>query len=155
MMNQKLSRRVFAIVKNSVLITSKCRYYEFNNLDISAAKTNVRLTSKDTKESKMFNSIKTLIALVNKYDEFKQAGMIIWLLGYYSFILDTNLDVKKHFKLFKEVQTIYVQQLNFGPNEIQTQRLRESMEQIAHRLNEQVSFWTDVYRNLNERNGDQ
>ena len=155
MMNQKLSRRVFAIVKNSVLITSKCRYYEFNNLDISAAKTNIRLTSKDTKESKMFNSIKTLIALVNKYDEFKQAGMIIWLLGYYSFILDTNLDVKKHFKLFKEVQTIYAQQLNFGPNEIQTQRLRESMEQIAHRLNEQVSFWTDVYRNLNERNGDQ
>lgn len=153
MMNQKLSRRVFVTVKNSVLITSKCRYYKFNNLDISAAKTNIRLTSKDTKESKMFNSIKTLIALVNKYDEFKQAGMIIWLLGYYSFILDTNLDVKKHFKLFKEVQTIYVQQLNFGPNEIQTQRLRESMEQIAHRLNEQVSFWTDVYRNLNERNG--
>lgn len=153
MMSQKLSRRVFAAVKNSVLITSKCRYYEFNNLDISAVKTNVRLTSKDTKESKMFNSIKTLIALVNKYDEFKQAGMIIWLLGYYSFILDTNLDVKKHFKLFKEVQTIYAQQLNFGPNEIQTQRLRESMEQIAHRLNEQVSFWTDVYRNLNERNG--
>lgn len=138
MMNQKLSRRVFAAVKDNVLITSKCRYYEFNRLDISAAKTNVRLTFKDTKESKMFNSIKTLIALVNKYDEFKQAGMIIWLLGYYSFILDTNLDVKKHFKLFKEVQT---------------QRLRESMEQIAHRLNEQVSFWTDVYRNLNERNG--
>ena len=138
MMSQKLSRRVFATVKNSVLITSKCRYYEFNEVDISAAKTNVSLTSKDTKESKMFNSIKTLIALVNKYDEFKQAGMIIWLLGYYSFILDTNLDVKKHFKLFKEVQT---------------QRLRESMEQIAHRFNEQVSFWTDVYRNLNERNG--
>lgn len=153
MMNQKLSRRVFAAVKNSVLITSKCRYYEFNNLDISAVKTNVRLTSKDTKESKIFNSIKTLIALVDKYDEFKQAGMIIWLLGYYSFILDTNLDAKRHFKLFKEVQTIYAQQLNFGPNEIQTQRLRESMEQIAHRLNEQVSFWTDVYRNLNERNG--
>lgn len=153
MMNQKLSRHVFATVKNSVLITSKCQYYEFNNLDISTAKTNVRLTSKDTKESKMFNSIKTLIALVNKYDEFKQAGMIIWLLGYYSFILDRNLDVKKHFKLFKEVQTIYAQQLNFGPNEIQTQRLRESIEQIAHRLNEQVSFWTDVYRNLNERNG--
>lgn len=152
-MNQKLSRRVFAAVKNSVLITSKCRYYEFNNLDISAAKTNVRLTSKNTKESKIFNSIKTLIALVDKYDEFKQAGMIIWLLGYYSFILDTNLDVKRHFKLFKEVQTIYAQQLNFGPNEVQTQRLRESMEQIAHRLNEQVSFWTDVYRNLNERNG--
>lgn len=153
MMNQKLSRRVFAAVKNSVLITSKCRYYEFNNLDISAVKTNVRLTSKDTEESKMFNSIKTLIALVNKYDEFKQAGMIIWLLGYYSFILDKNLDVKRHFKLFKEIQTIYAQQLNFGPNEIQTQRIRESMEQIAHRLNEQVSFWTDVYRNLNERNG--
>ena len=51
----------------------------------------------------MFNSIKTLIALVNKYDEFKQAGMIIWLLGYYSFILDRNLDVKRHFKLFKEI----------------------------------------------------
>ena len=153
MMNQKLSRRVFAAVKNSVLITSKCRYYEFNNLDISAAKTNVRLTSKDTKESKMFNSIKTLIALVNKYDEFKQAGMIIWLLGYYSFILDTNLDVKKHFKLFKEVQTIYAQQLNFGPNEIQTQRLRESMEQIAYRLNEQVSIWSSFYQNLNRRNG--
>jgi hypothetical protein len=152
-MNQKLSRRVFAAVKNSVLITSKCRHYEFNNLDISAVKTNVRLTSKDTKESKMFNSIKTLIALVDKYDEFKQAGMIIWLLGYYSFILDKDLDAKRHFKLFKEVQTIYAQQLNFGPNEIQTQRLRESMEQIAHRLNEQVSFWTDVYRNLNERNG--
>lgn len=152
-MNQKLSRRVFTIIKNNVLITSKCRYYEFNNLNISACKTNIGLTSKDTQESKLFNSIKTLIALVNKYDEFKQAGMIIWLLGYYSFILDTNLDVKKHFKLFKEVQTIYAQQLNFGPNEIQTQRLRESMEQIAHRLNEQVSFWTDVYRNLNERNG--
>lgn len=153
MMNQKLSRRVFAAVKNNVLITSECRYYEFNRLNISAAKTNIRLTSKDTEESKMFNSIKTLIALVDKYDEFKQAGMIIWLLGYYSFILDTNLDVKRHFKLFKEVQTIYAQQLNFGPNEVQTQRLRESMEQIVHRLNEQVSFWTDVYRNLNERNG--
>lgn len=152
-MNQKLSRRVFAAVKNNVLITSECRHYEFNRLDISAAKTNVRLTSKDTEESKMFNSIKTLIALVNKYDEFKQAGMIIWLLGYYSFILNRNLDVKRHFKLFKEVQTIYAQQLNFGPNEVQTQRLRESMEQIANRLNEQVSFWTDVYRNLNERNG--
>lgn len=153
MMNQKLSRRVFAAVKNSVLITSKCRYYEFNNLDISAAKTNVRLTSKDTKESKMFNSIKTLIALVNKYDEFKQAGMIIWLLGYYSFILDANLDVKRHFKLFKEIQTIYAQQLNFGPNEVQTQRLRESMEQIAYRLNEQVSIWSSFYQNLNRRNG--
>lgn len=152
-MNQKLSRRVFAAVKDNVLITSKCRYYEFNRLDISAAKTNVRLTSKDTEESKMFNSIKTLIALVNKYDEFKQAGMIIWLLGYYSFILDTNLDVKKHFKLFKEVQTIYAQQLNFGPNEIQTQRLRESMEQIANRLNEQVNIWTSLYQNLNRRNG--
>ena len=70
-MDQKLSRRVFAAVKNSVLITSECRYYEFNRLDISAAKTNIRLTSKDTEESKMFNSIKTLIALVNKYDEFK------------------------------------------------------------------------------------
>lgn len=154
-MNQKLSRRVFTAVKNNVLITSKCRYYEFNRLNISAAKTNVRLMSKDTEESKLFNSIKTLIALVNKYDEFKQAGMIIWLLGYYSFILDKNLDVKRHFKLFKEVQTIYAQQLNFGPNAVQAQRLRESMEQIASRLNEQVSFWTDVYRNLNERNGDQ
>lgn len=153
MMNQKLSRRVFAAVKDSVLITSKCRYYEFNNLDISAAKTNVRFTSKDIKESKMFNSIKTLIALVNKYDEFKQAGMIIWLLGYYSFILNRNLDVKKHFKLFKEVQTIYAQQLNFGPNEVQTQRLRESMEQIAYRLNEQVSIWSSFYQNLNRRNG--
>ena len=153
MMNQKLSRRVFAAVKDSVLITSKCRYYEFNNLDISAAKTNVRFTSKDTKESKMFNSIKTLIALVNKYDEFKQVGMIIWLLGYYSFILNRNLDVKKHFKLFKEVQTIYAQQLNFGPNEVQTQRLRESMEQIAYRLNEQVSIWSSFYQNLNRRNG--
>lgn len=153
MMNQKLSRRVFAAVKNSVLITSKCRHYEFNNLDISAAKTNVRLTSKDTKESKMFNSIKTLIALVNKYDEFKQAGMIIWLLGYYSFILDKNLDVRKHFKLLKEIQHLSAQQLNFSPNEVQTQRLRESMEQIAHRLNEQVNFWIDMYQNLNRRNG--
>lgn len=152
-MNQKLSRRVFVAVKDNVLITSKCRYYEFNNLDISAAKTNVRLTSKDTEESKMFNSIKTLIALVNKYDEFKQAGMIIWLLGYYSFILNRNLDVKRHFKLFKEVQTIYAQQLNFGPNEVQTQRLRESMEQIARRLNEQVSIWSSFYQNLNRRNG--
>lgn len=153
-MNQKLSRRVFAAVKDNVLITSECRYYEFNRLDISAAKTNVRLTSKDTEESKMFNSIKTLIALVNKYDEFKQAGMIIWLLGYYSFILNRNLDVKKHFKLFKEIQTIYAQQLNFGPNEVQTQRLRESLEQVASRLNEQINFWTDIYQNLNERNGD-
>ena len=152
-MNQKLSRRVFTVVKNNVLITSKCRYYEFNNLNISAAKTNVKFTSKDTEESKMFNSIKTLIALVNKYDEFKQAGMIIWLLGYYSFILDTNLDVKKHFKLFKEIQHLYAQQINLGPNEAQTQQLRESMEQIARRLNEQIGFWTDMYRNLNERNG--
>lgn len=152
-MNQKLSRRVFVAVKNSVLITSKYRYYEFNRLDISAVKTNIRLTSKDTEESKMFNSIKTLIALVNKYDEFKQAGMIIWLLGYYSFILDKDLDIKKHFKLFKEIQTIYAQQLNFGPNEVQTQRLRESMEQIANRLNEQVNIWTSLYQNLNRRNG--
>lgn len=152
-MNQKLSRRVFTAVKDNVLITSKCRYYEFNRLDISAAKTNVRLTSKDTEESKIFNSIKTLIVLVNKYDEFKQAGMIIWLLGYYSFILNRNLDVKRHFKLFKEVQTIYAQQLNFGPNEVQTQRLRESMEQIAYRLNEQVSIWSNFYQNLNRRNG--
>lgn len=152
-MNQKLSRRVFAAVKNNVLMTSKCRYYEFNRLDISAAKTNIRLASKDTEESKMFNSIKTLIALVNKYDEFKQAGMIIWLLGYYSFILDKNLDVRKHFKLLKEVQIICAQQLNFGPNEVQTQRLRESMEQIAYRLNEQVSIWSSFYQNLNRRNG--
>lgn len=152
-MNQKLSRRVFAAVKDNVLITSKCRYYEFNRLNISASKTNVRLTSKDTEESKMFNSIKTLIALVNKYDEFKQAGMIIWLLGYYSFILNRNLDVKRHFKLFKEVQTIYAQQLNFGPNEVQTQRLRESLERIANRLNEQVNIWTSLYQNLNRRNG--
>lgn len=152
-MNQKLSRRVFAAVKNNVLMTSSCRHYEFNRLDIMASKTNVHFASKDTENAKIFNSIKTLIALVNKYDEFKQAGMIIWLLGYYSFILDKNLDVKRHFKLFKEIQVFYAQQVNFGPNEIQTQRLRKSMEQIAHRLNEQVSFWTDVYRNLNERNG--
>ena len=153
MVSQKLSRRVFIAVKSDVLIASQCRYYKFNEVDISAAKTNVRLTSKDTEESKMFNSIKTLIALVNKYDEFKQAGMVIWLLGYYSFILDKNLDVKRHFKLFKEVQTIYAQQLNFGPNEVQTQRLRESMEQIARRLNEQVSIWSSFYQNLNRRNG--
>ena len=89
-MSQKLSRRVFTAVKSDVLITSQCRYYKFNEVDISAAKTNVRLTSKNTEESKMFNSIKTLIALVNKYDEFKQIGMVIWLLGYYSFILDKN-----------------------------------------------------------------
>ena len=153
MMSQKLSRCVFTAVKSDVLITSQCRYYKFNEVDISAAKTNVRLTSKNIEESKMFNSIKTLIALVNKYDEFKQAGMVIWLLGYYSFILDKNLDVRKHFKLFKEIQTIYAQQLNFGPNEVQTQQLRESMERIANRLNEQVNFWTDMYRNLNRRNG--
>jgi hypothetical protein len=152
-MNQKLSRRVFAAVKDNVLITSKCRYYEFNKLNISAAKTNIRLTSKDTKESKMFNSIKTLIALVNKYDEFKQAGMIIWLLGYYSFILDKDLDVKKHFKLFKETQILYTQQANLSPNEAQVQQIRGSLERIANRLNEQVNFWTDVYQNLNERNG--
>ena len=152
-MNQKLSRRVFATVKNSVLITSKCRYYEFNNLDISAAKTNVRLTSKNTEESKMFNSIKTLIALVNKYDEFKQAGMIIWLLGYYSFILDKNLDVKRHFKLFKEIQIFYAQQVNLNPNNVQIQQIRESLERTANRLSEQINFWTDIYQNLNERNG--
>ena len=154
-MNQKLSRRVFVAVKNNVLMTSSYRHYEFNRLDISAAKTNVRLTSKDTKESKMFNSIKTLIALVNKYDEFKQAGMIIWLLGYYSFILDINLDVKKHFKLFKEVQTIYAQQVNLNPNNVQIRQIRESLERTASRLNEQINFWTDMYQNLNERNGDQ
>lgn len=152
-MNQKLSRRVFTAVKNNVLITSECRYYEFNKLDISAAKTNVRFTSKDTAESKMFNSIKTLIALVNKYDEFKQAGMIVWLLGYYSFILDKDLDVKKHFKLFKEIQILYAQQANLSSNETQVQQIRVSLERIANRLNEQVNFWTDVYRNLNERNG--
>ena len=152
-MNQKLSRRVFTAVKNNVLITSKCRYYEFNNLNISACKTNIGLTSKDTQESKLFNSIKTLIALVNKYDEFKQAGMIIWLLGYYSFILDTNLDVRKHFKLFKEIQRLYTQQINLGPNEAQTQQLRNSLEQITHRLNEQVNIWTSLYQNLNRRNG--
>lgn len=154
-MNQKLSRRVFTAVKDNVLITSECRYYEFNRLDISAAKTNIKLTSKDTEESKMFNSIKTLIALVNKYDEFKQAGMIVWLLGYYSFILDKDLDVKKHFKLFKEIQILYAQQANLTPNEVQVQQIRGSLERIANRLNEQVNFWTDVYRNLNERNGDQ
>lgn len=153
-MNQKLSRRVFAAVKDNVLITSKCRYYEFNRLDISAVKTNVRLTSKDTEESKMFNSIKTLIALVNKYDEFKQAGMIIWLLGYYSFILDKNLDVKKHFKLFKEIQHLYAQQINLVPNEAQTEQLRNSLEQISRRLNEQVGIWSSLYQNLNRRNGD-
>lgn len=152
-MNQKLSRRVFTAVKNNVLMASKCRYYEFNNLNISAVKTNVRLTSKDAEESKLFNSIKTLIVLVNKYDEFKQAGMIIWLLGYYSFILDTNLDVKKHFKLFKEIQYLYAQQINLGPNEAQTQQLRNSLEQITHRLNEQVNIWTSLYQNLNRRNG--
>ena len=153
MMSQKLSRRVFTAVKSNVLITSQCRYYKFNEVDISAAKTNVRLTSKNTEESKMFNSIKTLIALVNKYDEFKQAGMIIWLLGYYSFILDKDLDVKKHFKLFKEAQILYAQQANLSPNEAQVQQIRGSLERIANKLNEQVNFWTNVYRNLNERNG--
>lgn len=152
-MNQKLSRRVFAAVKDNVLITSKCRYYEFNRLDISAAKTNIRLTSKDTEESKMFNSIKTLIALVNKYDEFKQAGMVIWLLGYYSFILDKNLDVIKHFKLIEEVQHVYTSQINLNPNDVQIRQIRESLERTANRLSEQVNFWTDIYRNLNERNG--
>lgn len=152
-MNQKLSRRVFAAVKNNVLMTSLCRHYEFNRLDIMASKTNVRLTSKDTEESKMFNSIKTLIALVNKYDEFKQAGMIIWLLGYYSFILDKNLDVKRHFKLFKEIQIFYAQQVNLNPNNVQIQQIRESLERTANRLSEQINFWTDMYRNLNERNG--
>lgn len=152
-MNQKLSRRVFTIVKNNVLITSKCRYYEFNKVDISACKTNIGLTSKDTGESKLFNSIKTLITLVNKYDEFKQTGMIIWLLGYYSFILDTNLDVRKHFKLFKEIQRLYAQQINLGPSEAQTQQLRNSLEQITRRLNEQVNIWTSLYQNLNRRNG--
>ena len=152
-MNQKLSRRVFAAVKNNVLMTSSCRHYKFNRLDIMASKTNVHFASKDTENAKIFNSIKTLIALVNKYDEFKQAGMVIWLLGYYSFILDANLDVRKHFKLFKEIQRLYAQQINLGPNEAQTQQIRESLERIASRLNEQVNFWTDMYRNLNERNG--
>ena len=152
-MNQKLSRRVFAVVKNNVLMTSSCRHYEFNRLDIMASKTNVHFASKDTENAKIFNSIKTLIVLVNKYDEFKQAGMIIWLLGYYSFILDKNLDVKRHFKLFKEIQIFYAQQANLSPNEAQVQQIRGSLERIANRLNEQVNFWTDVYRNLNERNG--
>lgn len=152
-MNQKLSRRVFAAVKNNVLMTSSCRHYEFNRLDIMASKTNVHFASKDTENTKIFNSIKTLIALVNKYDEFKQAGMIIWLLGYYSFILDKNLDVKRHFKLFKEIQIFYAQQVNLNPNNVQIQQIRGSLERTANRLNEQVNFWTDVYRNLNERNG--
>lgn len=154
MMSQKLSRRVFTAVKSDVLITSQCRYYKFNEVDISAAKTNVRLTSKSTKESKMFNSIKTLIALVNKYDEFKQAGIIIWLLGYYSFILDKNLNVKRHFKLFKEIQILYAQQANLNPNNVQIRQIRESLERTANRLSEQINFWTDIYQNLNERNSD-
>ena len=153
-MNQKLSRRVFAAVKNNVLMTSLCRYYEFNRLDIMASKTNVHFASKDTENAKIFNSIKTLIALVNKYDEFKQAGMIIWLLGYYSFILNKNLDVKRHFKLFKEIQIFYAQQVNLNPNNVQIRQIRESLERTANRLSEQVNFWTDMYRNLNERNGD-
>ena len=140
-MSQKLSRRVFTAVKSDVLITSQCRYYKFNEVDISAAKTNVRLTSK------------TLIALVNKYDEFKQAGMIIWLLGYYSFILDKNLDVRKHFKLIEEVQHIYTSPINLNPNDVQIRQIRESLERTANRLSEQVNFWTDMYRNLNRRNG--
>lgn len=152
-MDQKLSRRVFVAVKNNVLITSKCRYYEFNKVDISACKTNVGLTSKDTGESKLFNSIKTLITLVNKYDEFKQAGMIIWLLGYYSFILDKDLDVKKHFVLFKEVQRLQAQRINLSPSEDEVQQIRRSLEQAASRLNEQVNFWTNMYRNINRRNG--
>lgn len=152
-MNQKLSRRVFTAVKNNVLITSACRYYEFNKLDISACKTNVGLTSKDTRESKLFNSIKTLITLVNKYDEFKQAGMIIWLLGYYSFILDKNLDVRKHCKLFKEVQYLQAQRINLNFSEVQVQQIRRSLEQTASRLNEQVSIWSNFYQNLNRRNG--
>ena len=152
-MNQKLSRRVFTAVKNNVLMTSSCRHYEFNRLDIMASKTNVHFASKDTKNAKIFNSIKTLIALVNKYDEFKQAGMIIWLLGYYSFILDKNLDVKRHFKLFKEIQVFYAQQVNLNPNNVQIQQIRRSLEQTASRLNEQINFWTDMYQNLNERNG--
>lgn len=152
-MNQKLSRRVFVAVKNNVLMTSSCRHYEFNRLDIMASKTNVHFTSKDTENAKIFNSIKTLIALVNKYNEFKQAGMIIWLLGYYSFILDKNLDVKRHFKLFKEIQIFYAQQVNLNPNNVQIQQIRRSLEQTASRLNEQINFWTDMYQNLNERNG--
>ncbi len=152
-MNQKLSRRVFAAVKNNVLMTSSCRHYEFNRLDIMASKTNVHFASKDTENAKIFNSIKTLIALVNKYDEFKQAGMIIWLLGYYSFILDKNLDVKRHFKLFKEIQIFYAQQVNLNSNNVQIQQIRRSLEQTASRLNEQINFWTDIYQNLNERNG--
>lgn len=152
-MNQKLSRRVFVAVKNNVLMTSSCRHYEFNRLDIMASKTNVHFASKDTENAKIFNSIKTLIALVNKYDEFKQAGMIIWLLGYYSFILDKNLDVKRHFKLFKEIQIFYAQQVNLNSNNVQIQQIRESLERTANRLSEQINFWTDMYQNLNERNG--
>jgi len=152
-MNQKLSRRVFAAVKNNVLITSSCRHYEFNRLDIMASKTNVHFASKDTENAKIFNSIKTLIALVNKYDEFKQVGMIIWLLGYYSFILDKNLDVKKHFKLIEKVQHVYTSPINLNPNDVQIRQIRESLERIANRLSEQINFWTDMYQNLNERNG--
>lgn len=152
-MNQKLSRRVFIAVKNNVLMTSQYRHYEFDRLDIMVAKTNVHFVSKDTENAKIFNSIKTLIALVNKYDEFKQTGMIVWLLGYYSFILDKNLDVRKHFTLFKEIQTLYAQQTNLNPTDVQVQQIRRSLEQAASRLNEQINFWTDIYRNVNERNG--
>lgn len=152
-MNQKLSRRVFAAVKNNVLMTSSCRHYEFNRLDIMASKTNVHFAYKDTENAKIFNSIKTLIALINKYDEFKQAGIVIWLLGYYSFILDKNLDVRKHFKLIEEVQHVYTSPINLNPNDVQVRQTRESLERVANRLSEQVNFWTDVYRNLNERNG--
>ena len=80
--------------------------------------------------------------------------MIIWLLGYYSFILDKNLDVRKHFKLIEEVQHVYTSPINLNPNDVQIRQIRESLERTANRLSEQVNFWTDMYRNLNERNGD-
>ena len=81
--------------------------------------------------------------------------MIVCLLGYYIFILDKKLDVKKHFKLLKEVQRLQAQRINLSPTDVQVQQIRRSLEQAASRLNEQIGLWTDIYRNVNRRNGDQ
>lgn len=150
-MNKKLNRKVFFSIKNNVLMNSFCQDYKFKNFEISAYKTNVRLFNKETELNKIANSCKTLEALVNTYEELRQVGMIIWLLGFYAFQLDKDLNVKKHFKLFEEIEKVTLtQSLNLNPNDIQIRQLRESLEQAANRINAQINFWSNI---LPERNG--
>lgn len=151
-MNKKLNRKVFVSIKNNVLMATHCRDYKFKNFEVSAYKNNVRLFNKETELLKIANSCKTLETLVNTYEELRQIGMIIWLLGYYSFQLDKTLDVKKHVKLFEEIEKVTLtQSLNLSPDDIQIRQLRESLEQAANRINAQINFWSNV---LPERNGD-